>query len=247
MKMLMFAKRNMKEILRDPLNLAFGIGFPLVLIILLSAIQASIPKDAQVSLFEIENLTPGITIFGLSFMTLFSATLISKDRTTAFLERLYTTPLRPIDFILGYTLPIIPIALMQTLICYIAGFILGLEFSINIIFALLLIIPISILYIGLGLLFGSILNDKQVGGVCGALLTNLSAWLSGIWFDLSLVGGAFEKIANILPFVHAVELEKAIMLGNMSNSLIHLIWVLGYAIVIMLLAVVLFLRQMKKR
>ena len=76
MKMFTFAKRCMKEILRDPINLAFGLGFPLVLLVLLSAIQANIP----VNLFEINTMTPGITVFGLAFITLFSATLVAKDK-----------------------------------------------------------------------------------------------------------------------------------------------------------------------
>lgn len=243
MKMLTFAKRNTKEILRDPLNLAFGLGFPLVLILLLSVIQANIP----VELFEINHLTPGITVFGLSFMTLFSATLISKDRGSSLLERLYTTPLKPLDFILGYTLPIIPIAVMQSVICYVIALILGLKITVNILLALALIIPVSILFIALGLLFGSVLTDKQVGGICGALLTNLSAWLSGVWFDLELVGGFFKKIAYALPFVHAVEMERAALSGNFGEILPHFWWVLGYSMVCLALAVLLFLRQMKKQ
>ena len=107
--------------------------------------------------------------------------------------------------------------------------------------------PISVLYIALGLLFGSILNDKQVGGICGALLTNLSAWLSGIWFDLKLVGGVFEDIAYVLPFVHAVELEKAVIAGNINGIFPHIWYVAAYALVALVIAVVLFLRQMKKR
>lgn len=243
MKMLTFANRNAKEILRDPLTLFFGLGFPLVLLFLMSAIQANVP----VELFEIQHLAPGITIFGLSFMTLFSATIIAKDRGSSLLQRLYTTPMKPSDFILGYTLPILPIALAQSVICYVAAIPLGLAPTVNILYALLFILPISLLYIALGLLFGSILNDKQVGGICGALLTNLSAWLSGIWFDLELVGGTFQSIANLLPFVHAVELEKAVLAGNFSLLLPHLGWVLGYGIVCLTLAIFLFLRQMKKQ
>ena len=243
MRMLTFAGRNAKEILRDPLNLAFGLGFPLVLILLLSAIQANIP----VSLFEIGHLTPGITIFGLSFMTLFSATIIAKDRSSSLLQRLYTTPLTPTDFILGYTLPIIPIAVVQSIVCYIAAIVLGLDLTVTIIFAVVFIIPVSVLYIALGLLFGSILTDKQVGGICGALLTNLSAWLSGIWFDLDLVGGVFRKVAYALPFVHAVEMERAVLAGNYAGIFPHLWWVLGYAAAALITAVVLFLRQMKKQ
>ncbi len=242
MRMLTFASRNTKELLRDPLTLCFGLGFPLVLILMLSAIQANIP----VSLFEIQHLAPGITVFGLSFMTLFSATLIAKDRSSSLLQRLYTTPLTPIDFILGYTLPIIPFAVAQSIICYLVAIFLGLDVTVNILLAVLFIIPISLLYIALGLLFGSVLSDKQVGGICGGLLTNLSAWLSGTWFDLALVGGVFQKIAYALPFVHAVEMERAILVGDFSEIFPHLWWVLGYAVTALLAAVLLFLRQMKR-
>lgn len=242
-KMLTFAARNTKEILRDPLTLFFGLGFPLILLLLLSAIQANIP----VPLFEPSRLTPGITVFGLSFMTLFSAMLISRDRATAFLTRLYTTPLTATDFILGYTLPILPVALAQCAICYLVALPLGLTPTPRILLAILFILPASVLYIALGLLFGSILSDKQVGGICGALLTNLSAWLSGVWFDLSLVGGAFEKIANALPFVHAVELERAVLAGDFAALPPHLLVVLGYAAVALAAAILLFLRQMKRQ
>ena len=240
--MLTFAGRNTKEILRDPLNLCFGLGFPLVLLFMMSAIQANIP----VELFEIERLTPGITVFGLAFMTLFSATLISKDRGSALLQRLYTTPLTPLDFILGYTLPIVPISVAQSVVCYAAALLLGLPFTVNIFYAVALILPISLLFISIGLLCGSVLTDKQVGGVCGALLTNLSAWLSGTWFDLELVGGAFRRIAYALPFVHAVEMERAVLAGQFSEILVHLCWVLGYAVLLTVAAVALFLRQMKR-
>lgn len=243
MKTLALAGRTAKEIIRDPLNLFFGLGFPLVLILLLSAIQASIP----VSLFEIDSLTPGITVFGLSFMSLFSGTIISKDRGSALLQRLYTTPLSSVNFILGYTLPIIPIAIAQSVICYTVALALGLKLTVNILLAIALIIPVSMLFIALGLLFGSVLNDKQVGGICGALLTNLAAWLSGIWFDLELVGGVFKKIAYLLPFVHAVEMERAAIFGSFGDILPHLLWVLGYLFVLFATAVLLFLRQMKKQ
>jgi len=243
MRMMTFAKRCTKEILRDPINLGFGLGFPLVLLLLLSSLQANIP----VSLFEIDTLTPGITIFGLSFMTLFSATLIAKDRESAFLQRLYTTPLTGFDFVIGYMLPILPIALGQTIICYLFAIPLGLTFSVNIIYAVIGIIPMAIFNIALGLLCGSVLGVKQVGGICGALLTNLSAWLSGVWFDLKLVGGAFEKIANALPFVHAVEMEKALFNGNFEGAASHILPVLLYSGLVAVIAVLAFLGQMKKQ
>jgi ABC-2 type transport system permease protein len=243
MRTLTFANRNFKEIIRDPLNLSFLFGFPIVLLLLLSAIQANIP----VSMFEIAHLAPGIAVFGLAFMTLFSATVIAKDRQSSFMHRLYTTPMSPVDFILGYTLPLIPIALAEGIATYIFAVILGLDISVNILLSLILLIPVALLYIALGLLCGSVFNDKQVGGICGALLTNLSAWLSGIWFDLDLVGGAFKKISYALPFVHSVEMQRAIIAGDYAGIFPHLGWVLGYAVAILTAAVLLFLRQMKRQ
>ena len=243
MRMRTFAKRCAKEILRDPLTLAFGLGFPLVLLYLLSAMQANIP----VPMFAIDTLTPGITVFGLSFMTLFSATLVAKDRESAPLQRLYTTPLTGLDFILGYLLPLLPIAVGQTVICYLAAIPLGLTVSTGILCGIIGILPMAVFNIALGLLCGSVLGVKQVGGICGALLTNLSAWLSGVWFDLHLVGGFFEKAANVLPFVHAVEMEKALFCGDFAAAAPHILPVVLYSIAVTAAAVLCFLGQMKKQ
>ena len=243
MRIMTFAKRCGNEILRDPINLGFGLGFPLVLLLLLTTMQKNIP----VHLFEIDTLTPGITVFGLSFMTLFSATLIAKDRESALLQRLYTTPLTAVDFILGYMIPLLPIALGQVVFCYLFAIPLGLTVRVNILYAILGIIPMAIFNIALGLLCGSMFGVKQVGGICGALLTNLSAWLSGVWFDLELVGGVFEKVANALPFMHAAELERALFAGDYERAAAHILPVALYSILITAAAVFCFLRQMKKQ
>ena len=226
MRMIPFARRTAKEVLRDPLNVAFGVGFPLAVLLLLTAIQANIP----VSLFELDRLTPGIAVFGLSFFTLFSGMLVAKDRSSALLQRLYTTPLTGSDYILGYLLPMIPIALAQSIICYAAAGVLGMEPVVQILYAIFLTVPAALFFLFLGLLCGSLFSDKLVGGLCGALLTNLAAWLSGTWFDLDLVGGAFRKVAYALPFVHAVELQRAVLSGSTGEILPHLGWVLGYAL-----------------
>lgn len=245
MRTLVFASRNTKEIMRDLLTLFFGVCFPLVLLVLLSAINSSIPQGAM-TLFNIETLAPGITVFGLSFIALFSSMLISKDRSTSFVLRLFTSPLKASEFILGYTLPLIPMALAQTAICYIASIFFGLEMSMNVVVATLVNIPIALVFIALGLLLGTVLNEKAVGGVCGALLTNLSAWFSNIWFDTTLVGGWFEKISNILPFAHAVNASRYAISGEFNKILPELVWVIGYAVVLLVIAIVVFTVKMKK-
>lgn len=242
MKLFVFSQRTAREILRDPLNLGFGLGFPLVLLFLMTMIQSSVPVD----LFVPERLTPGLAVFGLSFLTLFSATLLAKDRAGAFLQRLYTTPLTAGEYILGYLMPLIPIALGQSLVVYAAAIPLGLTPTGNVVLCVLCAVPASLFFIGLGLLCGSALNDKQVGGLCGALLTNLTVWLSGTFFDLDLIGGAFRDIAYALPFVHAVEMEKALLAGNYADCVPHLLWTLGWGAAITLAAVLVFTRKMKQ-
>ncbi|MDY3079065.1 MAG: ABC transporter permease [Oscillospiraceae bacterium] len=241
MKMRAFASRNSREILRDRLNVIFGLGFPLIVLLLLTLIQSNVP----VELFELNKLTPGVAVFGLSFVSLFSATIISKDRSSSLMLRLYSSPLRPADYILGYTLPLLPISLAQSIICFVVAMLLGLEWSVNILLSIVVLIPAMIVFIAIGLICGTLLNDKQVGGVCGALLTNLTAWLSDIWFDVSLVGDVFEKIANALPFIHAVKAGRYAYSGEYSAIMPELWWVIGYAAVLMLIAVVVFKRKMK--
>ena len=241
MKMLSFASRNSKEILRDRLNLAFGIGFPIVLLLLLSLIQSNIP----VELFAIEKLSPGVAVFGLSFISLFSGMVIARDRTSSFMLRLFASPMTAVDFILGYTLPLLPMAAAQMAVCYAAAMLLGLGFSLNSLRAIAVSLPADVLVIGLGLLCGRLFSDKQVGGICGALLTNLSAWLSGTWFDLNLVGGAFKAIADMLPFSHAVNAARCALAGDYAGIMPELIWVIVYAIMVMLAAVLAFTGRMR--
>ncbi len=246
MRALIFASRNTKEITRDIMTTVFGIAFPIVLLLLLSAINNGIPKEYGPKMFNIESLAPGITVFGLSFLSLFSSMLISKDRTTSFVLRLFTSPLTPSDFILGYTLPMLPMALLQSVVCYACALFLGLPFSANLLVAVVVNLPVAVVFISLGLLFGSVLNEKAVGGVCGALLTNLSAWFSNIWFDTSMVGGAFKAVADCLPFSHAVNAARYAVSGDFGSIFPDLWWVIGYAAVLLIAAVTVFSVKLKK-
>lgn len=241
MKALGFALRNAKEMLRDKLTLIFGVGFPVILLLLLSFIQSNIP----VELFAIGHLTPGVVVFGYSFIALFSGLVIAKDRCSSFMLRLLTSPMRPVDFLAGYALPLIPMALAQSLLCFVVAFFLGLKPDANVLFTMLVLLPAALVFIALGLLCGSIFSDKQVGGVCGALLTNVSAWLSGTWFDLALVGGVFEDIAMALPFARAVEAGRAALSGNWDKVLPHLVWVIAWAAVLSLAATSVFTKKMR--
>lgn len=243
MRMLAFAKRNTKELLRDPLTLFFGLGFPLVLLVLMNVIQRNVP----VEIFRLETLAPGIALFGLTFMALFSGLLLARDRTSAFLARLTAAPMTAADFLLGYLLPMLPMAVGQTVICLGAAVALGLPLSWNLLAVVLSLIPSALLFIALGLLCGVLFNDRQVGGMCGAILTNVTAWLAGIWFDLSLLGGAFKTAAYLLPFAHGADGARAALAGDWAAMAGHLLWVTVWAVVMMALSVGLFRWKMVER
>ena len=237
-----WAWRVTREILRDPLSLIFGIGFPLVLLLLLHAIQSNVP----VPMFVLSELTPGIAVFGLSFLALFSAQLISRDRESFVLGRIYTTPMRGVDFILGYVLPLLPMALCQGGVCYALALVLGLSWTPNLFVALLCLLPIACVYIGIGLFVGSLLSEKAATSMCGALLTNLSAWLSGTWFSLELVGEGFVAFARVLPFARAVDLGRAALAGDWSEVWLPLSIVSAWAVLFCTAAVVAFAKKMKQ-
>lgn len=245
MRTLIFAKRVSKEIIRDPITVFFGIFFPLVILLLMSAIQKNVP----VSIFEIESLAPGIAVFGLSFFALFSAMIISKDRMSSFTARLFTTPLKAHEFILGYTLPMLAMAMVQLAAVFIVSIPFGLRPSVYVLLTILSNIPTALFFISTGLLLGSLLNDKQVGGICGALLTNICAFLSGAWIDVALIGGGFETVARLLPFIHATEAGRMIIGKGAATSdiLVNLIWVMGYAVLMTVAAIAVFCRKMRRR
>lgn len=244
MKIYLFANRNIKEVLRDPISLFFGIGFPIILLALLSVINAAIPAEANNPIFEINNLAPGLSMFGSVFMAMFTGMILSKDRTSSFLTRLLTSPMTVVDFLLGYTAPMIIITAVQSAITFFAANIFGLPFSIHIIPAIFTTSLTSLLFIGTRLLAGTLLNDKAVGGVCGALLTNIAGWLSGVFIPLELIGGVFKSIANALPFYHNVVAIQNVLNGNFNEAAPHLAVVLGYTVVIYILATIAFRHKM---
>ena len=240
MRKIAFARRNAREILRDPLSLGFGLGFPMILLALMTLIQRNVP----VEIFQMESLLPGICAFGESFFALFSAQLISKDRSSALMMRLKNSPLRARDFILGYALPLLPMALLQGALCVIFALLLGLEPGWGIVRMLVSLLPGALVFIAMGLICGSLLTERQVGGVCGALLTNLSAWLSGAWFDLKLIGGGFEAFAYALPFANAVDAARGALAGRPAGT--ALLVTCAYAAALCALAVVVFARRMRR-
>ncbi len=240
MRMLAFASRVRKEVLRDPLTLLLSLGLPIALLVLMTIIQNNVP----VPIFVMERLAPAIAVFSLTFISLFGGMLISRDRSTSLLMRLFASPLRPWEYILGYSLPLLPIGLAQSAICFLAAICLGYRFSPNLLIALLVLLPVAALFVAFGVLLGTLLPDKAVGGI-SSLLVNVAGLLGGMWFDLNLMGKGLRGFAYALPFAHAVDMTRAAAAGRFAEIPLHLWWVLGYTVVIFAIAIPIFRRQMK--
>ena len=236
MRILTFANRNFKEIIRDPLSIIFAIILPLFLLFIFQ--QFKIPND----IYKIENFTPGIIIFSFAFITLFTATLISKDRSTSLLIRLGVSPLKPKEYVLGYIVAVLPIVIIQNVLFFIVAIILGLEFNVNVIYTILASIPISILFIAFGILIGSITTEKSASGV-SSIVVQLVAFTSGMYFSTDMVGATFAKICNILPFSRCTIITKSILNGNYQNLLSSSLILVLYTIFTLIISIMIFKKK----
>lgn len=242
MRSLRLADRNMKEIYRDPVSMLLGLFMPLILLFLFS----SMFRLVEVDTFSPVNLVPGVIIFSFSLIIMFSATLLAKDRRSAFLIRLFTTPLTAWDYILAYLLPFIPFALMQTAVCLIIGAVLGAVYQ-QIMLALLVFLMMAVLCVSIGMIMGSLLTENQVSAF-GSLSVIVISLFSGAWMDLGMVGGLFEKIGYALPFAHAVDLARALLGGDgFSQAERSFFIVLIYTVSLFLLAVAAFLYAKRQK
>lgn len=248
MRTLVFSKRNIKELLRDPLSYIFCLGFPIVMLLIMTIINESIPPEANMTVFRIDNLAGGIAVFGLSFVMLFGALLLSQDRTSAFLTRLYASPMKASEFIAGYYLPILILGAAQSVITFAASFIIaaaeGVEMSITgSLLAILSLLPAAVMFIGFGLFFGSLLNSNAAPGIC-SIIISAAGILGGIWMDVESIGGGLRTVCLALPFYHSVRAARNIMAGSTENLAADLLIVAAYTLAAVILSIIAFRRNM---
>ena len=223
-----FARRNLKELLRDPLSYIFCLGFPIVMLLIMTAINSMIP-DGAMDIFNIDKLAPGIAVFALSFVMLFASLSISKDRSGAFLTRLFATPMRAHEFIVGYILPLLIIALGQFAVTYacaaVIGAVSGKALPLGgVLLSCAMLAPMAVFFIAAGLFFGTLLSDKSAPP-CSSILISLCGIMGGIWFDLNNVpdDNILAILCRILPFSHATDAARAAISGELGDIWGHLV------------------------
>ena len=249
MRLTVFASRNGKELLRDPLSYLFCLGLPLMMLILMTIINGSIPEEAHMVIFRIDYLAPAITVFSFAFVMLSAALQVSKDRSTAFLARLYASPMRAADYLLGYTLPLLAIALGQCVVTYGTAAVIALVQGIalpplGLLLSLLPLFPAAVLYLGFGLLFGTLLGEKAAPTLSSMVIT-LSCIMGGIFMDIDALGGTLKTICRIFPFYHAVRSSRAAVLGEYEDLWLSLLITALFAAAVYGAAVLVFRRKMR--
>ena len=248
-RIIAFSRRNFKEILRDPLSYILCLGFPLIMLVIMTLVNESIPAEAGMVIFRIDYLSGGIAVFGLTFIMLFTSLSVAKDRAGAFLVRLYATPMHSGDFIMGYIAPVMVIALAQVLITFAASilisFITGIGLSAaGLGAAALALVPTAVMMIGFGLLFGSLFGEKSAPGLC-SIVISLASFLGGVWFDPDGTGGVLLKICKALPFSHSVHAARLAAVLNFDGFVQHFAVTAVWAAAITLTAVLAFKAKMK--
>lgn len=234
-------ERNVKEVVRDPLSLGIAVALPLVLLFTLQALGGDGTPYLTPTL-----LTPGIVLFGFVMVMFSSAMILSRDRETALLARLLTTPLRSSDFVSGYSLPYVLLAVAQATVLLVVGAFLGLEANGSIAIVVLVFVSMAVFYVALGMILGATLTVAQTSG--GYALVLVLTIFGGAWFDLEEIGGVFLTIGDLLPFKHALDATRAVLadgagLGDVGADLV---WVGGYTVGAVVVAVLTFRRQMSR-
>ncbi len=207
-----FAKRNLTEMSRDALSYVFCVAFPLVMLAIMTVVDKSIPAQGPTT-FHIDNLAGGIVVFGQTFVMLFMGLTVSKDRGRSFLVRLYASPMKSSDFTNGYILPMLGIAVLQSVISLAAAWILSMIMGkgLNIcglLAAVAAAIPSAVMFIAIGLLFGSLFSENTAPGMCSVLIS-LGSIVGGIWFDAEGVSGPMETVCKSLPFLYCTRSVRA--------------------------------------
>lgn len=248
MNKLIFAKRNLKDIFREPLSLVFNLLFPILMLFVFELIIGDMSEEEvlmQTPQFAINRLAPSLCAFSFSFLMLFTGMLVSKDRTTDFLARLKSSPLTCSDFIVGYVLPMIPIGFLQIVLCYGISMFFGLTLTWTLLLSIISMIPLMIMFICLGVLFGSMFNDKVVSGVC-SLFISISAIFGGMFMPLdNIKGSIMYNLSYSLPFANSLKLTRCVIDNDYNNIIIPLLVVLGYLLAVVSLAILFFRHKYK--
>ena len=157
------------------------------------------------------------------------------------------------DFTLGYILPMLLVSIIQSVLTFIAAIIIAgiVDYDIKITglaLAVITTLPSAMMFIAIGLIFGSILNEKSAPGICSVIIS-AGTFLGGVFFDAEGVGGGIYKVCKCLPFIYCTRIARTSINLDFSDSFgrfwLPLIVTFSSALVMTVIGIAVFSRQMK--
>jgi ABC-2 type transport system permease protein len=228
--------RNLKETYRDLMALGFLLAFPLLFMVVFGA-----------ALGNTATITPGIIVFGLLILVPTSARIMARDKERGYLSRLLTTPTRPWEFITGYSLCLLVIAVLQIFLFILVGWLFGMAVAGSLLLAFSIFVLTALASIGIGMVVASITKSENQAEPLTWIIAMPLAVLSGVWFPLSVMPKTMQSIANFFPFAHAVEASTEVLLNGAGFPAVQsdMLFIASWTVGALLLGIFLFGRTMR--
>ncbi len=193
------------------------------------------------------NIVPGLVGIILTMtMVLFTSAALVRERERGNLELLITTPIKPMELMVGKIVPYVFVGLIQLFIILGLGHLIF-NVPINgridqLLLATLLFISASLT---LGMLISTVAKTQLQAMQLTVFLLIPSILLSGFMFPYEGMPELAQWIAEALPATHFIRLIRGIVLraANLSDLWPDLIWLAGFTILGLLVAA----KRFKKR
>lgn len=209
------------------------------------ALKTAIPSFEVVQYFNPEqrsvvNIVPGLLGVILTMtMVMFTSAAIVREREQGNMEFLITTPVRPLELMLGKIVPYVMVGFVQVTIILSAGHLLfdvpirgGLD---SIALAAMLFICASLT---LGLVISTIAKTQLQSMQMTVFILLPSILLSGFMFPYEAMPIAAQWIAEALPATHFMRMSRAIVLrdAQVMDLQFDALWMIGFTCIGLLIA-----------
>lgn len=205
------------------------------------------PIHIETEISYVDFMGPGIIVFGLLILIPTSARTMVRDKEKGFLARLLTTPTRPVEFISGYLLCLVVIAIAQIIIFMVGAWSLGMDIVGSMWLAFLVFFFTGLCSIGIGMVVASLTrSENQAEPLCWLFAMPL-AMLSGCWFSIELLPSYLRAVASAFPYAHTIAAARAVLIRGVGLEAINtdMLFLVGWAVVVFLIGVILFRRSMR--
>jgi ABC-2 type transport system permease protein len=191
-------------------------------------------------------LVPGLIVLVMTLIGAFlTAMVVAREWERGTFESLFVTPVRPVEILLGKTVPYFCLGMIGMALCVVAARVL---FHVPLRGSLLVLAAGGALYLlvalGMGLVISAVTKNQFVASQLAVIISFLPAlMLSGFLFDLRSMPRVIEWITRIVPARYCVTLMKSLFLAGDITPII----LKTMAVMAAMATVLLFIAQAKTR